>query len=192
MEQGLFTVIQHNRKENKMKFYIQASNPRTTGVFDSDDETLDESVETAFLMNTEVALMCWSDVIIPLNYKYSISTLLADILLMVQSILDNDQGKLNITWPSNDFKSQWNMSWDSKNLTIDAEWETVIGMTEKVLNSLGSVEIGKVEFLNEWKLLLETVLNGLTECGYNESTIKDFTLLKSVCSSIEGHGVLYA
>jgi len=174
-----------------MKFCIQASAPRTTGIFNAEDETLDEAIETTFFLNSEMALINWSGVFIPLSYKYSISTILADVLLMLQTILENNHETLELTWPSSDFNSRWVMSWKDDYLKIDAKWESVIGNTEEILNSLDSIEIGKTEFLNEWKMLLEVILNGLDTCGYDESTIKEISIMQSVYSNIETYGILY-
>jgi hypothetical protein len=40
-----------------MKFGIQVSNPRVSGKKDPQNETLDECVETSFLLDTEMALI---------------------------------------------------------------------------------------------------------------------------------------
>ena len=174
-----------------MRFCIQASHPKTTKTFDSDDETLGECVETVFPLDTEMALMNWLGVFVPLNYKYSISTILSDILEMLDAVLEKEQGKFEVVWPSSDFNGRWSLFWESDNLVIEANWESVIGDTEILLNSRGPVKMGKSAFLNEWKALLEVVLSGLLDCGYDESVIADISKLKMIYSRIERYGVLY-
>jgi hypothetical protein len=174
-----------------MKFGIQVSNPRVSGEKDPQDETLDECVETSFLLDTEMALIEWLGVFIPLHYKYSISTMLLDILMMLQVLLDKQDGELDITWPSNDFGSRWIMCWQGDHLTIDAQWKCVIGKTESLLNSLGVLEVSKHEFICEWKPLLGMVINGLNKCGYNKSNMRDFKKLKDIYTRIDGTGLLY-
>jgi hypothetical protein len=172
-------------------FRIQTSNPRISGEYDPDDETLDESVETCFLLNTEMALIVWQGVFIPLHYKYTISTILLDILNMLQILLDKQDGVLDLTWPSNDFNTRWVMSWQDDILTIDAEWNSVLGRVENILNKLDTLHLSKSEFIYEWKALLEVIINCLTKCGYNESTVCDFKKLKLIHSRIEKKGILY-
>ncbi len=173
-----------------MTFRIQVNNPRISGKKNSEDETLDECVETCFLLNTEMAIIEWLGVYIPLSYKYSISTILNDILIMLQTLLNKKNGALDITWPSSDFNARWIISWKNDNLTIIAKWNSVIGNTEDMLNKLDAVNINKSEFLYEWKKLLEIVINGLFKCGYDESQINDISLLKSIYSEIDGFGTL--
>jgi hypothetical protein len=174
-----------------MTFGIQVSNPRISGKKDSEDDTLDECVETCFLLNTEMALIEWFGVYIPLNYKYSISTILKDVLIMLEALLDKKNGAFDITWPSSDFNAIWIMSWKDDNLTIEAKWSTVIGKTEDMLNNLGALNVNKSEFIYEWKKLLETVINRLSQCGYSESDISDISLLKRIYSQINAVGTLY-
>ena len=174
-----------------MKFGIQVNNPKFSGKFDSEDETLDECVETSFLLDTEMAVMEWLGVFIPLHYKYSISTMLADILMMLQSLIDNKDGEFELTWPSSDFNSRWVMSWEGDVLTVESEWISVIGKTEEILNGLGVLVVSKQTFISEWKALLEKVICGLSECGYKSSKIDEFGRLKDISSRINDIGPLY-
>ncbi len=174
-----------------MKFGIQVSNPKVSGKRDPDDETLDECVETSFLLNTEMALIEWLGVFIPLHYKYSISTMLLDIIMMLHLLLDQKDGETEITWPSSDFNAIWAMSWRGDDLTIDARWNSVIGKTENLLNDLDELKISKSEFISEWKVLLGTVMDALIECGYSEANVKGFERLQSVYSRINEVGLLY-
>ena len=40
-----------------MEFCIQASNPKTQDIVNSDDESLSDAIESAFLLNTETAIL---------------------------------------------------------------------------------------------------------------------------------------
>lgn len=177
--------------EDQLKFEIQVSNPRISGYCDPEDRALDECVETCFLLNSEMALIDWSGIFIPMHYKYTISTILGDILVMLEALLDKTRGELNIVWPSNDFSGQWIMSWKDDSLVIKAKWNSVIGQTECLLNSLSALEIRKSSFMSEWKMLLEKIIYGLTECGYDELQINDLSRLKAVNSRIQDVGMLY-
>lgn len=174
-----------------MEFYIQASSPRISNKFDIDDESISESIETIFLLNTEMALINWSGVFVPMSYKYTISTMIPDIILMIHTLIRKEKGELEIYWPSNDFNSHWILSWSDDSLVIKARWESVIGGTESLLNLLEPLKINKSKFITEWRALLEVILNALDICGYKESIIDEIFLLKEVCHSFKGHGLLY-
>lgn len=174
-----------------MSFGIQVSNPRFSSKNDPEDETLDECIETSFILNSEMAIMEWHGVFIPLHYKYSISTMLVDVLIMLQTLLDNENGELEITWPSSDFSSRWFMSWEDDKLAINSSWNSVIGKTEEILNDLGILEIDKHAFIFEWKALLDKVICGLSESGYNGAKIEDIYRLRDMSAQIKSVGLLY-
>ena len=174
-----------------MKFSIQVSNPKNSGEHDPEDETLDDCVETCFLLHTEMAIVKWLGAFIPLSYKYDISIMLLDIILMLQTLLDKPNGELDISWPSNGFSCRWIMTWRDNTLIIDSQWNSVIGKTERLLNELGVLEMSKSKFIFEWRMLLETVIVGLSQCGYHESQIGELTELKAIHSRIRDVGQLY-
>lgn len=174
-----------------MEVFIQAGNPRTTGEFDPEDQSLGEAVETCFAVNTETALLSWSSTLVPLDYKYCLSTLLEDILLMLNTLIDNDQGRFENHWPSNDFRSQWVMRWRDDELTITAKWEAVVGNTEAILNRTGPLNLSKLEFVREWKAVLERIIDGLDTCGYDVHAITAIADLKATHQRIDDYGVLY-
>ena len=174
-----------------MTFSIQASNPRFSENFDEDDETLDEALETVFPLNAEAAVLNWSGAFALLSYKYDLSCIVSDVMMMLQQILSMSSGKLRIAWPSNTFAATWNLAWDSSNVTIDAQWASVVGSSVEDLNNVGALEIPRAEFLAEWKQLLRVAASGLEKCGYNEQNLPAMKELREVISKIPKHGSLY-
>jgi hypothetical protein len=174
-----------------MEFSIQVSNPRISGDYDPEDVNLDECIQTSFVLNTEMAFIEWQGIFIPLTYKYSISIMLLDILILLQELLDKQSGELDITWPTNEFSVRWIISWQHDSLTIEANWKCVIGKTEELLNNLEPLRVNKYEFIYEWRELLSVIINGLAKCGYNESNVSDFIWLKNIHSRIDNDGILY-
>ena len=174
-----------------MTFTIQVSNPRFSGKFDPEDEALDECVETSFLLNTEMAIMEWNGLFIPLQYKYSISIMLPDILLMLRLLIENESGEHKITWPSNDFKACWYISWEGDGLIIHSEWNSVICKLENMLNETSVLKVSTQAFVFEWKSLLDSVKHGLSECGYGDSKVDGIGELNDVSAQLESGGLLY-
>ena len=78
-----------------MSFYIQASNPRISYTVMPEDETLSDAVESAFLSDSENAILVWNYVNVPLSYKYDISYMIDDILNLLSSGQKMESGGKN-------------------------------------------------------------------------------------------------
>lgn len=61
----------------------------------------------------------------------------------------------------------------------------VWGNSER-LNSLGILEIGKPQFIFEWKALLGTVISDLRTAGYEEDDLEHFSWLRDIYERIGG------
>lgn len=75
-------------------FYIQACNPINNRTVDENDSKLMEAIETIFPMRTEAAIMVWNYVSIPLSYKYDISYMINDIIIVIQELVMKQEGIL--------------------------------------------------------------------------------------------------
>ena len=174
-----------------MNFRIQASYPINNGEFCQEDRKLSEAIETIFPMLTEDAILIWNTIYIPLNYKYDISYMIDDILNLLKKIRENLDGEIKIDWPSNSFACEWILKWNSDLLTIDSKWRSVTGHTEDSLNNLSELNVNLVEFVNEWKSVLEVLINNLETCGYGKENLIDMDLLYDEYRAIKSYGLLY-
>lgn len=173
-------------------FRIQASCPRWQGSVDPGATTIDEAVESVFSLNTEDAFIVWQHVYIPLGYKYDVGTILPDILQMIRELLAAESGEWQVSWPSNTFGTRWHFKWARDHLVVTAsEWWSIVGDTEELLRKRSVVEIGKEEFVSEWKALLERVHSALTGAGYTSEMIPEIEQLAATIGRIEAPGVLY-
>jgi hypothetical protein len=172
-------------------FRVQASNPRALQVFDEEDGHIGDALETVFPMETENAYMVWNWVHVPIGYKYTFSFLIQDVVMMLDTLLREASGALTINWPSNEFAATWRMTWDAKNVDIRAEWNSVIGGTEALLNARPTVALAKGAFISEWKQVLGVSLHALTDAGYTDAQLSDLPRLRQVYESIREPGVLY-
>jgi hypothetical protein len=175
-----------------MDYRIQASQPKNNVDICAEDEKLSEAIETIFPMMTEEALIIWNTIYIPLNYKYDVSCMIEDILCMLKAIRENpNHGVLRISWPSNSFACDWKLVWDQGILIISSVWRTVLGHTENLLNKANKIKVNLLEFLYEWKMLLEVLIYNLEQSGYNQDNLKDMNELYNGFNHIEKYGLLY-
>lgn len=167
-------------------FWIQASAPQSTGVFNADDCSLEEAIETAFPLATERAVMAWHYSPVLLSYKYDVSCIMLDILEMLHA-LSAHKGDYEVYWPSNTFSAHWVVSWTHDDLHVSAQWNEVVGADIRRLRDTPDLVIRKQLFVCEWKELL---LRALRNCGYDEN-LAGFRDLEQVCAMLPETGQLY-
>lgn len=174
-----------------MDFWIQASSPECTSEFDEEDQTLSDAIQTVFPMMTERAIMVWKSIYIPLCYKYDISCMMDDILSVLEKLRSHSSGTISIHWASNTFANIWNIVWFEDTVTIQPKWGSVLGHTEEILNSKGSVTLPKLTFISEWKKILFNVISALIESGYNKEGLPGMGRLIFEYNAIGSQGLLY-
>lgn len=174
-----------------MKFAIQTSNPRVVSDICPNDATIGEAIESIFPLLTEFAILIWNGVYIPLNYKYDVSEIFDDIVELVTCVALAPEGKLLVSWPSSTFRARWALSWSSREITIHASWDSVIGGTEQLLNTFPALIIDKALFLREWVTLLRKIHTLLLECLGTNSPPFDIEPLNDAIALVDGLGQLY-
>ena len=174
-----------------MVFRVQASGPGTTGEHDPRDESLGDCMGTAFRSETEDLLVNWNGTRVPVSYKYTLSELMDDLLLLLEAILGAPAGTHDARWVCCEFRGTWRVEWDAGRLGIVADWRVAPGRIEDVLNRRPTVELATADFLAEWKRPLAIVLDALERCGCTPERCDGLTRLRRVHDSIAGTGRLY-
>jgi hypothetical protein len=174
-----------------VEFIIQVSNPRVLRANDPDDDTLSDAIQTIFPMDTERALLAWNHVYVPLGYKYDISLMADDIVQICDDILSNAKGTRLIHWPSNTFAAVWKVVWASGVVSVEAQWNRVVGCTESILAGRPNISVPTQDFLAEWKGLLDVVRTALKIAGYTPEQITELYRLESVIARLPRYGSLY-
>lgn len=174
-----------------MSFTIQASCPRSIDVFNTDVVNLSDAIECSFPMLTEDAVMIWNNVPVLLSYKYDISIMIDDILMILEVLRKENSDTKTVHWASNTFANVWYLSWDSTQLVINAEWGNVSGGTEQLLQNSGSVLLTKQSFSSEWRKVLQNIINALNKSGYSEDTLSGMKRLVHEYEAIENEGNIY-
>jgi hypothetical protein len=173
------------------EFFIQSSSPRSSLNCDPDDASLSDAIQTVFPMDTERMIMVWNYVHIPLGYKYDVSLMVDDIIVLCNDILRAQEGRRRVHWPSNSFAVIWDLVWDAGTVAVNAQWNRVVGGTESVLASKSSISIQRVDFLAEWKRPMEVVENALRMAGYTPEQIPRLVDLHNMVVRLPQHGYLY-
>lgn len=176
---------------NHHQFWIQAGYPRFSRVRDDSDESLDEALETIFPLWSESAMLAWHGVYIPLSYKYDISVMCSDILMMLEKIMTSVSAGMDIAWPSSTFAARWDIAWKDGEIDIRAEWHSVTGALEGLLENRTRILVPKDAFLAEWKAVLANVLRALQGAGYDAGQIPDMDRLVRVHGLLPRNGLLY-
>jgi len=174
-----------------IEFAIQASRPRSILVREPTDETLSDAIQTVFPLLTEWAILVWNGIFVPLGYKYDVSLLVPDLLVLLDDMCEHFSGSQVIEWPTNTFASRWSIHWDAGHVKVDADWRSVIGCTEPLLTSRNTIELPKDAFVAEWKELLMVVHTALVQAGYDAATIQGLESLIATIERIGGTGMLY-
>ncbi|MBK9260816.1 MAG: hypothetical protein IPM54_13480 [Polyangiaceae bacterium] len=173
------------------RFAVQASNPRRLTAFDADDQSLSDAIQTVFPLEAEYAVLVWNWIYIPLSYKYDVSLMVDDVIGLIDAVLSNSTGKRVIEWPSNTFSATWNVEWSAETTTIDAQWHSVLGETESILALRPKLVVATVDFISEWKRLLEIVANALKDAGYRFEHLSGLRQLDEIIGKLHHDGILY-
>ena len=176
---------------DNLSFYIQAGNPMIQCISDNNDKSLADAIESIFPLYTESAVLMWNHIGIPLSYKYDISYMMEDILMLLNMLQSREKGELTIRWLPDTFRCDWTISWDTEELNIHSRWENTVGNLEKLLNERPNISLNKEDFIREWKSILGIVISGLKECGYDVTQIKGMKQLIEQYKGIIGNGILY-
>lgn len=172
-------------------FRMQASRPTHRRANDTEDETLCDAIQSVFPLDTENAYMVWNGVHIPLNYKYTISFMIDDALLILEKLVAEESGEMSVQWPVQEFAASWQLRWEGHDLTVEADWGAVGGGCDTLLGQHSTLKVDKFMFAAEWKRVLGIVLRALLDSGYGEQQLPDLIRLQHVHESIRGAGVLY-
>ena len=174
-----------------MDFVIQASHPRAIAERSADDASLSDALQTVFPLYNEAAILVWNGVYVPLDYKYDLSVMIQDLLDLLSSILESPSGAKVVDWPSNTFAARWRVEWSGSMVSVRADWRTVVGGTEALLQARPEVSLSTSEFTSEWKMVLENAERALVGAGYQAEDLPELLRLRAVLAMIPEYGRCY-
>ena len=174
-----------------MTFVIQVSNPRVVPVGATQAADLSEAIDLLFLGETEDSIVLWNLIPVRINYKYDLSVMIDDLAPLLEALCMRDAGSLPVAFGSNSFNAEWNVRWNGGHVRIQADWHSVAGRYEDVLNSRQNLECGQTEFLQEWKMLLKKVIEVVERSGIDLADRHRFEQIRSIEARIVYPGILY-
>ncbi|CAM4107962.1 hypothetical protein [Saccharibacillus endophyticus] len=148
-------------------------------------------MESVFPLHGEHAVLVWNHIPILLSYKYDLSCMIEDLLLIIEELQSRHSGELTNHWVSNTFAHEWRFEWSDNRLTIESKWGEIGNGLDELLRRSGPVTLDIEAFMGEWKRVLENVIEALRQAGHEEAESEEMTRLVKVWSSIEAEGILY-
>lgn len=174
-----------------MVFQIQASSPCARRHCVAQEENLREAIEDIFPQDTEDAFINWNGSYFPLSYKYDWPVIIEDVQRMLGALIESEDSKHTVNWPSNTFNATWNLSWSRGVLDCKADWVSVTGSIEEQLAQSGGIQITVSKFVAEWKQPLQRITSALGRIGYRTASLPGLDHLQALVGQIEEAGQLY-
>lgn len=151
--------------------------PTQPGVKEPEDTSLGEALESCFPDMMDGAGLLWNGVSVPFSYKYDLSIIVHDVVTLVRWLRTSTQGTFSICWPSNTFRTDWQLAVAGGQVQITAYWESVSAQDsplEDALNGVPVIEADQAAFMAQWAALLRLAHQRLIETGYTLEELKDY------------------
>lgn len=174
-----------------MSFFIQAGAPEGLPIRSEEDETPWDAMESVFPLYGEHAVLVWNHIPILLSYKYDLSCMVEDLLLIIEELQSRHSGELTNHWVSNTFAHEWRFEWSDNRLTIESKWGEIGNGLDELLRRSGPVTLDIEAFMAEWKRVLGNVVEALRRAGHEEAESADMARLVKIWTSIRAEGILY-
>jgi hypothetical protein len=174
-----------------MYFAIQASNPTVLSLPGRTMANIAQALSEIFPEATEEAIFVWNWVPIRVSYPYDLSVLFEDISTLLTSYLAGVDRSHRVYWGSNTFRAEWRLHWTASRVTIEAQWDSIAGSYEDVLNSRRTLEMSYDAFLWEWKALLRTIIGSINESGVRIEDHEGWRSLQRLEAAIPRFGRRY-
>lgn len=158
-----------------MKFKIDLGEPKVKKEVNCEASDLAEAMQLCFPLDIEDAVLTLGEIPIPISYKYDLSVILEDILIILRGCLTNENTK--IRFGSDTFNSDWNIRPVSHEIIFSTYWYSTVGNREVDLNKIGSIVVSKEYFVAQWLNLIKVGLDGVKQTGI---TIEDTEMLHEV------------
>ena len=111
---------------------------------------------------------------------------------MVTAITERETGSMAIEWPSNTFRTRWDLTWTNNDLTVKSSWVHVIGGVEGLLNAVPILRIEKTAYLAEWGNLIRMLNDVIGKYSTGVKIEFDLSVLDKMAHRISWSGHLYS
>lgn len=143
--------------------------------------SLSSALEEVFPAGTGLCVMQWNGIFIPLSYKYDISWSVVDALDMVEQLANTSQPReIQVSFPSNTFRTDWQVVADKEVVSIEPVWHSVLGGLAELLNERSPLCVPLAGFLSEWRHLFSVVLGAIDRSGLQARDIDGYARMKAM------------
>ena len=163
-------------------FELVCGHPETHGPSTVVDQlSMSDALEEVFLTDTNLLIMQWNGVFVPLSYRYDVSWIIVEAVEMVEKLIAAPDGTVvDVRFPSNTFNVGWEITVRARELSIEATWDSVIGSLTDLLRARSPLRIGLADFTSEWRHLFAVVDRAMTETQLPVSLVDDYDRLANL------------
>lgn len=157
-----------------------------------------DSLETAFRhifrRNLEYAILLWNGLPVRFGYPDDIPAMIDPLVSLLQAAQERDVSiGPSFLLKTPNIHALWKLKIRSQEITLEGNWLRVPGSYEAALNRLGPIRMPRRAFLCEWKLLLEQLINSISdaEAVLNRPEARRLRILKEIEAAIPARGRFY-
>lgn len=154
-------------------------------------KTIPDAFRFIFRNNREYGIILWNG--IPVRFSYT-----EDLPLMIESLiamLENRSSGEPLRWITPNFGLEWRVAVRADGqIRIQQQCSRIAGGYEQALSRLGMIILPETTFLNEWKLLLNQLVEAFHRSEVLLDTVEGNALigrLKVLNETVRGPGALY-
>lgn len=127
--------------------------------------SLSDAVEDVFVSSTNLLVLEWNGVSVPLSFKYDVSWVLLDAIEMVEQMLAaRPPTTVAASFPSNSFQVEWEIDLaEDGGVEINAKWNAVGGNVAGLLADRSPLLTTASVFVTEWRHLFAVLVRAIGE-----------------------------
>jgi len=168
--------------------YVESILPEQRAV-----HSIEEAFRFIFRNNKEFGIFLWNGIPVKFSYQTDLPLMIQPLIVLLSGITAE---KHVVRFATTALSFEWLItSNDADQLTIRQTCQHINGGYEYILNQLGMVIIHRNDFLNEWKLLLNQLVEAFDRSELQLTEHSDQKLLQKLRllnTNIEGPGSLYS
>ena len=157
--------------------------------------SLEAAFAHVFRNNLEWGIVLWSDVPVRISYRDDLPVMLNPLLdLLVYASGMEKQGHTSFHFETPNLHTTWSAEISGEMIGISAGWRHLNGGYESALNQVPMIWMSVRDFLCEWKLLLQQLLQAFDDSGAR-LTRRDarnrFEMMQRIEAGIPARGRFY-
>ena len=156
---------------------------------------LQEAYQHIFRNNLEYAILLWNGIPIRFEYQTDLAAIIDDLIAMLRAVQDFELDEYTpFQFRSANIGFVWKVITTAEYVTITAEWVKVPGGYEAALNKLGMIQMLRLDFMCEWKLLLKQFIQAIDDAESDLTEIEaqeKLNIMRSLEEGIPNRGLFY-